>query len=328
MTTTDSEQPNESGDAARLSSFGGGEPVAAPVAAPSAAPAAEPDAQPPTQALFVPRGLVMIAAIWVFLSWVLLFGIRPPIQPQTASYGPTLELLFISIGVGVAIGWPLLRLSARPSRAPIGQALFDGLALILLMQVVIWPLRLVSNWTIPRMWLILASLGAAIALTGALLAATQGSTNRATRTRAMTLAVVIALAPLGVRLVGEFVSPSGSPIFDVSPSGTSSGASSGPSSGPSSGASSGAGSTAPAGAVDRETPPPAWTGLVEQLAPLSGPVLLGRASAPMPLDPSDREWAVLRRAGLVILICWVVAVLLAARSRRAAIRPEGPVPLS
>jgi len=316
MTTTDFEQPNESGDAARLSSSGGGEPVAAP--------SAEPDAQPPTRALFVPRGLVMIAAIWVFLSWVLLFGIRPPIQPQTASYGPTLELLFISIGVGVAIGWPLLRLSARPSRAPIGQALFDGLALILLMQVVIWPLRLVSNWTIPRMWLILASLGAAIALTGALLAATQGSTNRATRTRAMTLAVVIALAPLGVRLVGEFVSPSGSPIFDVSPSGTSSGASSGPSSG----ASSGAGSTAPAGAVDRETPPPAWTGLVEQLAPLSGPVLLGRASAPMPLDPSDREWAVLRRAGLVILICWVVAVLLAARSRRAAIRPEGPVPLS
>lgn len=316
MTTTDSEQPNESGDAARLSSSGGGEPVAAP--------SAEPDAQPSTRALFVPRGLVMIAAIWVFLSWVLLFGIRPPIQPQTASYGPTLELLFISIGVGVAIGWPLLRLSARPSRAPIGQALFDGLALILLMQVVIWPLRLVSNWTIPRMWLILASLGAAIALTGALLAATQGSTNRATRTRAMTLAVVIALAPLGVRLVGEFVSPSGSPIFDVSPSGTSSGASSGPSSG----ASSGAGSTAPAGAVDRETPPPAWTGLVEQLAPLSGPVLLGRASAPMPLDPSDREWAVLRRAGLVILVCWVVAVLLAARSRRAAIRPEGPVPLS
>jgi len=316
MTTTDFEQPNESGDAARLSSSGGGEPVAAP--------SAEPDAQPPTRALFVPRGLVMIAAIWVFLSWVLLFGIRPPIQPQTASYGPTLELLFISIGVGVAIGWPLLRLSARPSRAPIGQALFDGLALILLMQVVIWPLRLVSNWTIPRMWLILASLGAAIALTGALLAATQGSTNRATRTRAMTLAVVIALAPLGVRLVGEFVSPSGSPIFDVSPSGTSSGASSGPSSG----ASSGAGSTAPAGAVDRETPPPAWTGLVEQLAPLSGPVLLGRASAPMPLDPSDREWAVLRRAGLVILVCWVVAVLLAARSRRAAIRPEGPVPLS
>jgi hypothetical protein len=308
MTTTDSEQPNESGDAARLSSSGGGEPVAAP----SAAPSAEPDAQPPTQALFVPRGLVMIAAIWVFLSWVLLFGIRPPIQPQTASYGPTLELLFISIGVGVAIGWPLLRLSARPSRAPIGQALFDGLALILLMQVVIWPLRLVSNWTIPRMWLILASLGAAIALTGALLAATQGSTNRATRTRAMTLAVVIALAPLGVRLVGEFVSPSGSPIFDVSPSGTS----------------SGAGSTVPTGAADRETPPPAWTGLVEQLAPLSGPVLLGRASAPMPLDPSDREWAVLRRAGLVILICWVVAVLLAARSRRAAIRPEGPVPLS
>lgn len=306
MTTTDSEQPNEPGDATRLSSHGDGETAAVRTATPSADSAL--DTQSPTRALFVPRGLVMIAAIWVFLSWVLLFGIRPPIQPQAASYGPTLELLFISIGVGVAIGWPLLRLSARPSRAPIGQALFDGMALILLMQVVIWPLRLVSNWTIPRMWLILASLGAAIALTGALLAATQGSTNRATRTRAMTLAVVIALAPLGVRLVGEFMSPSGSPIFDVSPSSAS--------------------SSAPTGTAAPETPPPAWTGLVEQLAPLSGPVLLGRASAPMPLDPSDREWAVLRRAGLFILVCWVVTVFLKARSRRAAIRPEGPVRLS
>ncbi len=298
MMTTDSDQPNEPGDAARLLSHGGGESVA------PAASAAEEDTLPPMRPLFVPRGLVMIAAIWVFLSWVLLFGLRPPIQPQAASYGPTLELLFISIGVGVAIGWPLLRLSARPSRAPIGQALFDGMALILLMQVVIWPLRLVSNWTIPRMWLIMASLGAAIAITGALLAAIQGSTNRAARTRAMALAVAIALAPLGVRLVGELASPSGSPIFDVSPS------------------------SASTDATNLQTPPPAWTGLVEQLAPLSGPVLLGRASAPMPLDPSDREWSVLRRAGLIILCGWVAAVLLAARSRRAAIRPQGPVRLS
>ena len=298
MMTTDSDQPNEPREAARLSSHGGGE------SAVPAASEAEEDTLPPMRPLFVPRGLVMIAAIWVFLSWVLLFGLRPPIQPQAASYGPTLELLFISIGVGVAIGWPLLRLSARPSRAPIGQALFDGLALILLMQVVIWPLRLVSNWTIPRMWLIMASLGAAIALTGALLAASQGSTNRATRTRAMVLAVAIALAPLGVRLVGELASPSGSPIFDVSPSSASTGAS------------------------NLQTPPPAWTGLVEQLAPLSGPMLLGRASAPMPLDPSDGEWSVLRRAGLIVLVSWVAAVLLAARSRRGAIRPEGSVPLS
>jgi hypothetical protein len=298
MMTTDSDQPNEPGDAARLLSRGGGESVA------PAASAAEEDTLPPMRPLFVPRGLVMIAAIWVFLSWVLLFGLRPPIQPQAASYGPTLELLFISIGVGVAIGWPLLRLSARPSRAPIGQALFDGMALILLMQVVIWPLRLVSNWTIPRMWLIMASLGAAIAITGALLAAIQGSTNRAARTRAMALAVAIALAPLGVRLVGELASPSGSPIFDVSPS------------------------SASTDATNLQTPPPAWTGIVEQLAPLSGPVLLGRASAPMPLDPSDREWSVLRRAGLIILCGWVAAVLLAARSRRAAIRPQGPVRLS
>ncbi len=58
--------------------------------------------------LFIPRALVMLSSLWVFLCWILLFGFRPPVQPQAASYGPSIQMLFLLIGVGIAIGWPLL----------------------------------------------------------------------------------------------------------------------------------------------------------------------------------------------------------------------------
>ena len=144
--------------------------------------------------LFVPRALVMLSSAWVFVCWVLSFGFRAPVQPQAASYGPSIQLLLIGTGVGVAIGWPLLRLSARPSSAPVAQAAIDGLSVFVLLQVVIWPLRLVTTWTLPR----------AVAVDTAL-AATQGSPTRRTRTVAMMLAALLTLGPwlalLSVNLV-------------------------------------------------------------------------------------------------------------------------------
>ena len=155
--------------------------------------------------LFVPRALVMLSSAWVFVCWVLIFGFRAPVQPQAASYGPSIQLLLIGTGVGVAIGWPLLRLSARPSSAPVAQAAIDGLSVFVLLQVVIWPLRLVTNWTLPRAVAVDTALAATILITGALLAATQGSPTRRTRTVAMMLAALLTLGPwlalLSVNLV-------------------------------------------------------------------------------------------------------------------------------
>ena len=100
--------------------------------------------------LFIPRGLVMLASAWVFASWLTIFGFRPPVQPQAASYGPGIQMLLLMIGVGIGVAWPLLRLSGAPSRAPLAQAAIDGVSLLVLLQVVIWPLRLVTSWTLPR----------------------------------------------------------------------------------------------------------------------------------------------------------------------------------
>ena len=244
--------------------------------------------------LFVPRGLVMLAALWVFTSWILLFGFRPPVQPQTASYGPTLEILFASVGVGIAIGWPLLRLSARPSAAPLLQSALDAVALAILLQVVVWPLRLVSSWTLPRTWMIVGALGVSIALSGAVLALTAGSPSRRTRTRAMAARVALAALPLAVGIVGEFIAPTSSPDFGASGQAAAS----------------------------------SWRAALEYIVPVSAPALLARCAEAVPLDPTASEWRLLRIGGGVGAALWLSALLLRGFARKNPRRPMGADPLS
>lgn len=148
--------------------------------------------------LFVPRGLVVLASIWIFLSWVSLFGFHPPVQPQAASYAPSIQMLMTLIGVGIAVGWPMLRLSARPSSMPTAQAALDGLSLFVLIQVVVWPLRLVTSWTLARAIAVDAAIAAAIMLTAAILSVTQGSRSPRVRAGGMLASVLLVLAPLAL----------------------------------------------------------------------------------------------------------------------------------
>lgn len=152
-------------------------------------------AEPFARDLFIPRGLVLLSSLWVFASWVTLFGLKPPVQPQAASYGPSIQVLFALTGVGIAVAWPLLRLSARPSAMPAGQAAIDAISVFVLLQVVIWPLRLVTNWTLARAIAVDTAIACAVMVTAALLALTQGSASRRARTLAMALAVGLVLLP-------------------------------------------------------------------------------------------------------------------------------------
>ncbi len=147
----------------------------------------------------------MLSSLWVFLCWILLFGFRPPVQPQAASYGPSIQMLFLLIGVGIAIGWPLLRLSARPSSAPFAQAAIDGISIFVLMQVVVWPLRLVTSWTLARAVAIDAAMAAAIMLSAALLASSQSSPSHRRRTWSMVIAVALVLGPAMADMLWNFV---------------------------------------------------------------------------------------------------------------------------
>jgi uncharacterized membrane protein len=254
-------------------------------------PAAHAHTDDDTLPLLVPRGLVVLAALWIFLSWILLFGIRPPVQPQAASYGPSLEILFVSIGVGVAIGWPLLRLSARPSRAPILQAMLDGLSLVVLVQVVVWPLRLVTSWTLTRTLCVIGAFAAAVAITAALLGAVQGSRSARRRTVGMLASACAALLPFALAVAAEWFAPSAEPSFG-----------------------------------DPSTVEAESRGWLDALVPVSAPMLLGRFASPTPLDPPSADLAILRTALVVAIVAWTV--LLTARVRRLARgRPEGGLPL-
>ena len=259
--------------------------------------------EPLARPLFVPRGLVMLSALWVFATWILLFGFRPPVQPQAASYGPTLEILFAAIGVGIAIGWPLLRLSGRPSSAPLLQSVFDAFAVFVLLQVVVWPLRLVSSWSLPRTWLVVATIGLAVALSGAVLALAGSSSSRRVRTGTMAAIVVAAVLPIAIGIVGEAVAPTGSPGFASAPE---------------------PGSVA------------SWRTVLEAAVPASSPTLLWRCAAAIPLDPASSEWALVRHGAILAAGLWAVAIAWRVRhrmghrmgTRMGTHRPDAHDPLS
>ncbi|MDI9404470.1 MAG: hypothetical protein QM516_11415 [Limnohabitans sp.] len=156
--------------------------------------------------LVIPRGLVMLTALWVFGSWIFLFGTNPPVQAQSASYGPTIQMLFLLVGVGVGIAWPLLRLTGRPSQQPLAQSLVDGVAIVVLLQVVVWPLRLVTTWSLPRTVAVNIALLLSVICVGALLSMAHASMRSRTRSTAMALFVaMVAIPPCAHALLPESV---------------------------------------------------------------------------------------------------------------------------
>lgn len=154
-----------------------------------------------------PRGLLLLASLWLGISWLLLIGPRPPVQAQSASYTPGVRLMALSMAAGLSIAWPLLRLSGPMRPKPALQALLDLVVLLCLVQVVLWPLRLVTPWPPGRaaaIDLCLAGWGLA---TAAIVAAGSGPGPQASigirRTLAMAAATALAGgAPLVILLGG------------------------------------------------------------------------------------------------------------------------------
>jgi hypothetical protein len=165
---------------------------------PSGADAAEQDSVP----VFVPRALVFLGAIWALAAWIYLYGAKPPLQSQAASYAPSMQLFVTMLAVGITVGWPLMRLAGPPSSAPVRQAAIDAVALFTLAQIIVWPLRLVTTWTIPRTIAIDCAIGASIASVAAVLALSQGAGSRRARTATLAGIVVAVLLPGALTIVG------------------------------------------------------------------------------------------------------------------------------
>lgn len=140
-------------------------------------------------AVRLPRGLIFLASLWLIASWLLVLGVRAPLQPSSASFTPGVELMLLVVALGLMIGWPLLRLSMPATPRPIAQTVLDLIVLLALVQVVIWPLRLVTPWAPMRTAALAATLAGWTCLVGAFVAAAIGTHHPGPRLLAMSVCV-------------------------------------------------------------------------------------------------------------------------------------------
>jgi len=145
----------------------------------------------------LPRELIFLASLWMVGSWVVAIGIRPPLQPSASSYTPGVRTMLLCIMIGLAIAWPLMRVSQAPTHWPIRRVLLDLVALLALAQVIIWPVRLVTVWSVERTFAIAVFVAGWTALVGAVIAVSTAVPNRNALSRAMGMAVCCAFCVLG-----------------------------------------------------------------------------------------------------------------------------------
>ncbi len=167
--------------------------------------------------MLLPRGLILLACVWLIGSWLLSIGVKPPIEPSSASYTPGVRLMLVCIGIGLMIGWPLLRLSQSATARPILQTVLDLIVLLSLIQVVIWPLRLVTPWTLARTAALDATLVGWTVLGGAVVASAVGSGRDGVRNLAIAACLAMCLLGPALAIIGAIVGGSVGQLMDIGP---------------------------------------------------------------------------------------------------------------
>lgn len=145
--------------------------------------------------LELPRGLIFLGSLWLIGSWLVAIGLHSPLQPVSASYTPGVRMMIYCLVIGLVVGWPLLRLSQEATASPIRQTLLDAIALTALIQIVIWPLRLVTPWSPLRTAALDATLVAWALIAAAFVASAAGS--RSAAPRCLAIAGCVGLCVLG-----------------------------------------------------------------------------------------------------------------------------------
>jgi len=177
-------------------------PPASPYSPASADPTPEPPAAPP---LPLPRGLIFLSFLWLVAAWGLAIGFRPPIQPTAPAYEPGVRTMLIILMLGLLVGWPLYRLSQPPAAYPARQTIIDLLVMLAMVQVIVWPLRLVTTWTRGRTAAIDLTILAWALIAGAIVALGIASFNRGPRSLCMATCVALCLlAPILAWLAVHF----------------------------------------------------------------------------------------------------------------------------
>lgn len=147
----------------------------------------------PTSQIVLPRGLIFAAALWLIGSLAVAMGFRTPVHATAASLEPGIRLMLQCVVVGLMIAWPLLRLSQEPTRVSVRQTLLDLIALLTILQIVVWVPRMFTIWTVSRTAALDAMLVSWAMLVGAIVASAIGGDRPVGRIVAMTACVTITL---------------------------------------------------------------------------------------------------------------------------------------
>ena len=164
-----------------------------------------------------PRGLVLLAALWILGSWLICIGPRAPLHPTITGFTPGVRLMVASIGVGLGAAWPLLRLSGPRERWPVRRVVLDLVTVTTLAQVVLWPLRLTTAWSPARLAMIDALMVAWSVVVAAFVAGAVGSGAASARTRAMIACLAITMLGLPLELMCRVAGLPEPPVWALGP---------------------------------------------------------------------------------------------------------------
>lgn len=142
-----------------------------------------------------PRGLVLLSAAWIAGSWLVSFGLKMPIQVSSGSLTPGVRAMLICCALGALVVWPMVRLCQSSPPAPVRSAMLDAATVIVLLQTVLWPLRLATTWAPERTLLIDVILVAHTLACAGVLAAARPWRSGIVRGAAMAACIAIAAGP-------------------------------------------------------------------------------------------------------------------------------------
>jgi len=145
-----------------------------------------------TTVIRLPRGLLLGWSLWLLGAWAQAFVGRSAIAPGPEYYQHALRTMFLVLGLGLAIVWPLARLSLAPAGRFRRRAFVDFLALVAPLQIVLWPTRLLTRWPLDHILLADLMLCTWTLLLAAVVGLGLSRTSARHRTGAMALCMVLA----------------------------------------------------------------------------------------------------------------------------------------
>lgn len=149
-----------------------------------------------------PRPLALLWSLYLMASaLVTLLRVRSLTMPTTEQFGFGCRSMVLMVLVGVAVLWPMVRLSQQfPGR--VGRSLVADLVVLLIpVQAVVWPMGLLTHWPVGVTAALVASIGAWGLLSSGLLACAFSRGSAASRGGWMGLVALIALAGPAVLVV-------------------------------------------------------------------------------------------------------------------------------